>query len=275
MKKKFQIPPSGFRKILIIKPSSLGDVIHGLPVLRALSLRFPEAELHWVVAKAFAGILEGHPLIHRLWIIDKDRWKKPAHLPRTCSDLRRLRRELRNEQFDLVVDLQGLFRSAVIGLFTGAEERVGFEHAREGSKFSYKYKVRTETDLHAVEKNLQLAEFVCGQPAEPLFPLPQLGEVPEVVKSLGNYAVIAPSAGTLVKRWPAEYFGRLATLLPLPSIIVGGSADISLCEEVAGLSRSRAVCLAGKTSLKTWRNNSRWHSSWYRPIQDRCTWRRR
>ena len=78
--KNFRVSPSGLRKILIIKPSSFGDVIHGLPVLHALSLRFPEAELHWVVAKGFAGILEGHPLIHRLWIIDKDSWKKPGNL---------------------------------------------------------------------------------------------------------------------------------------------------------------------------------------------------
>ena len=165
--KNFRIPLSGPRKILIIKPSSFGDVIHGLPVLHALSLRFPEAELHWVVAKGFDGILEGHPLIHRLWIIDKDSWRKPGNLPRTWSELKRLSRDLRAEKFDLVIDLQGLFRSAVIGLFTGTAERVGFESAREGAKFSYKYRVRTDTELHAVEKNLRLVEFVGCKPADP------------------------------------------------------------------------------------------------------------
>jgi len=248
--KNFRIPPSGFRKILIIKPSSFGDVIHGLPVLHALSLRFPEAELHWVVAKSFAGILEGHPLIHRLWVIDKDAWRKLRNLPRTASDLRRLAQGLRKEKFDLVIDLQGLLRSAVIGLFTGVEERVGFEHAREGAKFSYKYRVRADTELHAVEKNLLIAQFVGCRPAEPVFALPPLGEVPGIVKDMGQYAVIAPSAGTLVKRWPAEYFGRLASLLPIASIIVGGRPDAALGDEVARLSHSRAVSVAGKTSLK-------------------------
>ncbi len=223
--KNFRVSPSGLRKILIIKPSSFGDVIHGLPVLHALSLRYPEAELHWVVAKGFAGILEGHPLIDRLWIIDKDAWKKPRNLPRTCSEIGKLRRELRDEKFDLVVDLQGLFRSAVIGLFTGTGERVGFENAREGAKFSYRYRVRTDTELHAVEKNLLFAEFVGCKRAAPVFPLPSLGEVPEIVKSMRRYAVIAPSAGTLVKRWPAGHFGRLASLLPIPSIIIGGRSD--------------------------------------------------
>jgi lipopolysaccharide heptosyltransferase I len=248
--KNFRVAPSGVRKILIIKPSSLGDIIHGLPVLHALSLRFPEAELHWVVAKEFAALLEGHPLIYRLWIIDKGAWKKPGNLPRTCSELGKLRRELRKEKFDLVIDLQGLFRSAAIGLFTGTGDRVGFEHAREGAKFSYRYRVRTDAELHAVEKNLRFAEFVGCEPAHPVFALPPLGEVPEIVKSMRRYAVIAPSAGTVVKRWPAEYFGRLASLLPIPSIIVGGGSDAALGDEVARLSNSRAVSLAGKTSLK-------------------------
>lgn len=248
--KNFPIAPSGLRKILIIKPSSLGDIIHGLPVLHALSLRYPEARLHWVVAKGFAGILEGHPLIHRLWIIDKDAWKKPRNLPGTCSELKKLRKDLREEKFDLVIDLQGLFRSAMIGLFTGCGQRVGFEDAREGAKFSYRYRVRTGRELHAVEKNLRFAEFIGCSREEPAFPLPPLGEVPPLVKDMRNYAVIAPSAGTPVKRWPAEYFGRLASLLPVPSVIVGGRSDSALGEEVARLSRSRALCLAGKTTLK-------------------------
>ena len=76
--KNFRVSPSGFHKILIIKPSSFGDVIHGLPVLHALSLRFPEAELHWVVAKGFAAILAGpsphsQALDHRQRFLEKAR----------------------------------------------------------------------------------------------------------------------------------------------------------------------------------------------------------
>jgi lipopolysaccharide heptosyltransferase I len=246
----FRVPESGPLKILIIKPSSFGDVIHGLPVLHALSARFPDAVFHWVVAKGFDGILEAHPLIQKLWIIDKDSWKKALNLPRTFSELRNLSRGLRTEKFDLVIDLQGLFRSAMIGVLSGAKERIGFDNAREGARFSYKYRVRTQTELHAVEKNMQLAEFVGCRRADPVFVLPPLAEVPEVVKKIGRYAVIAPSAGTLVKRWPAQYFGDLVSRLPIPSIIVGGRADAALGEEVASLSNSRAVSLAGMTSLR-------------------------
>ncbi|MDR3567154.1 MAG: lipopolysaccharide heptosyltransferase I [Syntrophobacteraceae bacterium] len=248
--KKFHVPSSGFRKILIVKPSAFGDVIHGLPVLQALSERFPEAELHWVVARQFAGILKDHPLIHRLWVIDKDGWKRPGRFGRTCSELGKLRRGLREEKFDLVIDLQGLFRSALIVLFTGARETVGFESAREGARFFYKYRVRTEPELHAVEKNLLIARFVGCKEAAAQFPLADPGEVPEIVRGLGRYAVIAPSAGTLVKRWPAEYFGRLASLLSVPSVVVAGGSDVALGEKIASLSGGRAVSLAGKTSLQ-------------------------
>ena len=182
--KNFRMPLSDPRKILIIKPSSFGDVIRWAAGTPCAEPAFPQAELHWVVAKGFDGILEDHPLIHRLWIIDKDSWRKLGNLPRTLSELKRLSRDLRAEKFDLVIDLQGLFRSAMICLFTGAQERVGFESAREGSKFSYKYRVRTETELHAVEKNLLLAQFVGCEPAGPVFTLPPLGEVPEIVKGM-------------------------------------------------------------------------------------------
>lgn len=247
--KGMYIAPSNPRKILIIKPSSFGDVLHGLPVLHALSIRYPEAEIHWVVARGFDGILQNHPLIRKLWIIDKDSWKKPTNVFSTYSELKLLSRGLRSEKFDLVIDLQGLFRSALIGILSGTKERIGFESAREGAKFTYKYRVRTETELHAVDKNLRLAEMLGCKAAEPVFPLPPLGDVPAVVKGMGRYAVIAPSAGTLVKRWPAAYFGKLASLLPVPSVIVGAGGDAMLAEEVASLSNARSVSLAGRTSL--------------------------
>jgi lipopolysaccharide heptosyltransferase I len=249
--KKINVPSPGFRKILLVKPSAFGDVLHGLPVLHALSARFPAAELHWVVARQFAGILEDHPLIDRLWVIDKDSWKRPGRIASTCSELWKLRGGLRAEKFDLVIDLQGLFRSALIVRMTGARETVGFEAAREGARFCYKYRVRTETERHAVEKNLAIARFVGCPKAPARFPLPDPGEPPPVVKGLGaRYAAISPSAGTRVKRWPAEYFGRLASMLPVPSVVIGGGSDAALGDEVVRLSGSRAVCLAGKTSLK-------------------------
>jgi lipopolysaccharide heptosyltransferase I len=237
-------------KILIIKPSSLGDIIHGLPVLNALRMRFPEAELHWVVAKGFHGILEEHPMIHRLWIIDKNAWKKPGKIFQTVSDLKELAAGLRKERFDLVVDLQGLFRSALIGLFTGARERVGFESAREGAKYTYKFRVKTDPELHAVDKNMLIARFLGCETSEPTFPLPPLDPSPAVLRNMGAYAAIAPFAGTQVKTWALENFAELASMLPIPSVIVGGKADRERGDRIALLSNGRAFSLAGRITLK-------------------------
>ncbi len=239
------------RKILIIKPSSLGDIIHGLPVLAAVAARFPAAEIHWVVGRGFHQILENHPLIHKLWIIDKNSWKKPFRAFSTFSELRALASGLRLEKFDMVVDLQGLFRSAMIGLFTGCEDRVGFDAAREGAKFSYKYRIKTEAEIHAVEKNMRIARFLGCAVQEPEFPFPPLELPPELAALIPpEYAVIAPSAGTLVKRWPAMHFGYLASQLTVPSVIVAGKADRDLADEISVLSNGHAVSLAGKTGLR-------------------------
>ncbi|MCE5334262.1 MAG: glycosyltransferase family 9 protein, partial [Desulfobacteraceae bacterium] len=207
------------RKILIIKPSAFGDIIHGLPVLHALSRRYPAARIHWVAAKGLHEILEGHPLIEKLWVFDKNAWKKFGNLPGTFCELRALAASLRAERFDLVVDLQGLFRSAIIGLLAGTGERAGFESAREGAKYTYKYRVKTPAELHAVDKNMLVARFLGCDAAEPVFPLPPLGPFPAILAQFPQYAVLAPSAGTLVKRWPAERFGRLASSLPIASVV--------------------------------------------------------
>lgn len=248
-----RIPPlrAELRKILIIKPSSLGDIIHGLPVLDAFGRRYPGAEIHWVVARGFHDILQGHPLIRKLWIIDKSSWKKPGMAFQTGRELKKLAAGLRGEGFDLVVDLQGLLRSAAIALFAGTGERAGFASAREGAKYFYKYRIETPREMHAVEKNMRVARFFgCGAD-EPRFSFPPLHLPPALSRALpSEYAALAPSAGTLVKRWPPARFAELAARLPIASIIVGGPGDAALGREIASLSNGRALSLAGKTSLK-------------------------
>ncbi len=239
------------RKILIIKPSSLGDIIHALPVLPILHAGFDRPEIHWVVARQFYGILEDHPLIDVLWIIDKDSWKKPSSIFSTLGELGRLASGLRREKFDLVIDLQGLLRSAMIGLFTGTGARAGFNAAREGARYTYRYKIRTAVEMHAVDKNVLLALALTCTDHDISFPLPPLDRRPEISRLLDpEYAVIVPSAGTLVKRWPAGYFAELVSRLPLQSVIVGAPSDRALADEIVAQSHGRALSIAGRTSLR-------------------------
>ena len=109
---------------------------------------------------------------------------------------------------------------------------------------------RTDPELHAVDKNMLLARSLGCDSGDPDFPFPPLDLAPQLAQRLpAQYAVIASSAATLVKRWPAANFGYLASKLPIPAIIVGGKSDVVLGDEIAALSRGRAVSLAGNTNL--------------------------
>jgi heptosyltransferase-1 len=148
-----QLLPSKDRpKFLIIKPSSLGDVIHSLPFLNAVKAGFPGASVHWVIAKGLEGILEAHPMIDKLWVINKDAWKKIGNLKVTVNELKELFRNMKKERYDIAFDLQGLLRSGVIASATGAPVRVGFKEAREGSSFFYTHKIKGGKGIHAVDR---------------------------------------------------------------------------------------------------------------------------
>jgi len=243
----------GRMKILIIKPSSLGDVVHSLPFLNSIRACYPKAEIHWVIAKGLEGLLEGHPMLNKLVIIDKDRWKKLRRLHRTLGELRRLFRDIGGE-YDLVIDLQGLLRSGLIAMASGAPVRIGFAEAREGSALFYTRKVAGGRNIHAVERYLKIAEALGCFPESILFPFPLVKEESEKIRnikaSLKDYAVIVPGARWDTKIWPAENFGRIAAMLPFPSLVVGGGSDAALAEEVVRNAEGKAVSLAGSTSLK-------------------------
>lgn len=234
------------KKALIIKPSSLGDVIHGLPFLYALKKRFPACEVHWVIAKGLHGLLEGHPLISRLWIIDKDNWKKIHRMRETAGELGELFRKLRREKYDAVIDLQGLLRSGVIAMATGSKVRIGFKEAREGSGLFYTHKVAGGKGVHAVDRNLMVASFLGCDISEVKFPL----SINDVELPFARYAVLVPGARWETKRWPPERFGELASLLPMESVVVGGKGDEDIASRVVANSKGKAVSLVGKTGLK-------------------------
>jgi lipopolysaccharide heptosyltransferase I len=170
--RKYMNLPLDPRKILIVKPSSLGDVVHSLPFLNAIKTRFPKAEIHWVIARGFEGLLEGHPMIDKLWVIDKDAWKKISQVQGTVTEIRRLFRELKGEKFDIVIDLQGLLRSGIITVATGSPLRIGFKEAREGSRFFYTHKVAAGKDIHAVDRYLRIASFLGCDISQISFPFP-------------------------------------------------------------------------------------------------------
>ncbi len=246
------------QKILIVKPSSLGDVIHSLPFLNVLKERFPKAEVHWVIAYGLEGLLAGHLMINKLWIIHKDRWKKISHVQYSFKEFHSLFKELRKEHFDIVIDLQGLLRSGIITRATGAPIRIGFKEAREGSRFFYTHKVKGGRNIHAVDRYLKVADFLGCDISDVCFPFPfynkpsafSLQPSDPSLQISKDYAVIVPGARWKTKKWPKEKFGRLTSLLPLQTIIVGSKKDMDIASKIVSLSKGKALSLAGKTDLK-------------------------
>jgi lipopolysaccharide heptosyltransferase I len=247
---KLSAPP---KKILVVKPSSLGDVVHSLPFLNVLRETFPKSEIHWVIAKGLEDLLRGHPMINKIWVINKDMWKKLSHIHDSLYELRILLKGLKEENYDIVVDLQGLLRSGIITAFTAAPLRVGFQEAREGSRFFYTHRIKGGKDIHAVDRYLKIAAFLGCDITEVCFPLPLYADSSLVTRyslPTNNYAVIAPGARWKTKRWPPEKFGELTSLLPLQTVIVGSKGDEGIAEEVVALSKGKAMSLAGKTNLR-------------------------
>lgn len=243
----FKKPP---QKILIIKPSSLGDIIHSLPFLDTIAKCFPAAEIHWVVARGLDVVLSEHPLIKKLWVINKDKWKSFAYLPDTCREVVELYKGLRRERYDLSIDLSGLFRSGLITWAAKAKYKLGFVESDEGSPLFYTHKIQGGMDNHAIDRYLKIAEEIGCKLSDIAYPMSNFERNPKICEALPkDYIVIAPSAGKEANRWPAERFGRLAAKLPFTSIVISGASDKDVVEEVVRHSEGRAISLAGKTTL--------------------------
>lgn len=241
------------KKILIIKPSSLGDIIHSLPFLSAINETFQRAEVHWVISKGLEGLIEDHPMVRRLVVINKDQWKNLRKVKETISEARALFTELRAESYDIVIDLQGLLRSGLIAKATRSPLRIGFKEAREGGNLFYTHKIKGGRDIHAVDRYLKIASAMGCDMEEIRFPMPLIKESDKVTRlkeKTGKYAVIVPGARWSTKRWLPERFGRTASMLDTKTIILGGPSDSEISAAIEKESGGKAISMAGKTDLK-------------------------
>lgn len=239
------------RQILIVKPSALGDIVHSLPVLNALNQRFPHARIDWVVAHGLHRFLEGHPMIRKLWVIKKDQWKKLSRLGRTIGEIRRLRKDIGSQGYDVCIDLSGLFRSGVITGFSRAPVRLGLKPSDEGSHLFYTHRVHGSMKIHAIDRYLKLAGFMGCRTGEVAYPLAPYDPCPPIMKTLPErYVVMSPSAGKPANRWHAGRFGELAGRLELPVVVIASGHEADIAAEVVAASGGNAVSIAGKTGLK-------------------------
>lgn len=246
------------RRIVILKPSALGDIVHALPVLSALRDRWPTAHLAWVVNRGFAGLLDGHPELDELIPFDRAAFRGGV-LAATRYAVDFVQR-LRATRFDLVVDLQGLARTGLMAALAGAPVRVGFANAREGSRFAYTHRVDVpdaET-IHAVDRYRRVVEFLGAAVTPQRFVVPVNPREVEAVRAQLEpfprpWIAVAAGAKWLTKRWPTTHFAsllqRMQTTRGGTAILVGAGEDEALSREVIAGLAGPSLDLTGKTPL--------------------------
>jgi lipopolysaccharide heptosyltransferase I len=241
------------QRILLIKPSSLGDIVHSMPVVAALKQRWPAAHLTWLVKRQWAELVERIEGVDRVWPFDA-----------TVGGALRVLPALRSERWDLVLDLQGLFRSAAIGRLSGGRVRVGFANGREGSPWFYTTRVPVPTsEMHAVDRYLLVAAAVGAPlqgPPQFRFKMPEQDQaaVQSLLRSRGiareqRWIAMHVSARWRTKRWPLESFATVADRLMKeglgPIVVMGSLDERKEVERLKQLTTTSLVDLTGAVPL--------------------------
>jgi lipopolysaccharide heptosyltransferase I len=240
------------RRVCLIKPSALGDVVHALPALSALRALWPDAHVAWVVNRGLRGLLDGHPELNE--VIPYER--SGAGLPGFARFLAGLRRR----RFDLTIDLQGLLRSGLMTAATGAPVRLGPKDAREGAVLAYSHVYDLpRSRAHAVERYLYAASLFGADVRAPRFVVAAgeddrawarqaLAQVPR------PRLVLNTGARWLTKRWPPEHFAEVARRAVRERgaglVAIGAPEDRALVDALrASLAPTPLLDLCGRTSL--------------------------
>ena len=243
-------------KILILKPSSLGDVVQALPVLRLLKQHDPQSQIYWWIEVRSASLLEGDPDLAGIFRFDRERWATPWHWHDIWSSIR----DLRNQRFDLIIDLQALARSAAVGWFARGTSLVGLHDWRELTTGYYDVSVpRPTPETHAVDWYLEVLRAI-DVPVHNNFEwLPRRESVATDMEArwgLNGSPMVAlmPGARWENKRWPAQHFAELVRLLgarkpELRFAILGGASDSDLAQTIVAATPQTCLDLTGKTSL--------------------------
>lgn len=260
-------------RFLIVRLGALGDIIHALPVAAALREAFPAARIDWLVSERHRAILDYVPVIDRRVVLERRREAR-ASSGATATSWRAVAQaiaELRQADYDVAFDLQGLLKSSILARGSGARRVVGFSvrHLRERwAHLFYTETIEPPTDVHLVDKNLALLAAVGLRDLPKRFPLgvgaggageaggaggtsdfglsacPAEARKREGGTSDDAFVLINPGAGWPNKRWPPEWFGVIADRLRanhgLASVVLWGPGEEALARTVVESSRGAA-----------------------------------
>lgn len=242
---------SNSKKILFVKLSSLGDIVHALPTAAAIKRTYHEWVLHWMVSEKFSQILENHPSIDKLIVT--------PHRP-NLKTLMSIKKQLRSEKYDIALDMQGLFKSALFAALSGAKLKLGFHWQREGARLFSKPVKPKKTNLHVVEQYLAVAEELGCEPFPVDFQLHPNEQILDKTKALfsshniqQNPVAVNLGSGKKEKRWEIKKFSILCDLLQkkgFTPFLIGSSSEIPLEQELNFHLPKPIPSLIGKTNLK-------------------------
>ena len=251
-------------KILIIKLGAIGDIIHTLPTLAAIRTHLPEAEISWVAEQRSAEILRGNDLVDNLIEVDTKSLRSGKVIEKMLIEGAKQVKNLRQYDFDIAIDFQGLLKSGMIAKLSGAKTRWGFSRAdlREpAARVFYTDTAKVASGSHVIRRNLALAEAALGpglNSGELRFPITITPEHRDEASSIanrvaGNFAILNPAGGWVTKLWHPEKYGQLADKIwdefGLTSLVVTGPNEAALAAEVLRASRSGKT-IAAEPSLK-------------------------
>ncbi len=256
--------PNRYRAILMIRLSAIGDIIMASPLIRAMRQRYPTAQLVWLVQEEYAALLTAHSQLDAVIAWPKQRWIRLFRQRRWLTLLHEISafiRLLRHYQFDLALDVQGLFKSAIWAWISGAKRRIGI-NAREGSQWLMTEVLSCDRNQPRISSEYRQLAAYLDLATEPFaldieIAIPDQQEAADLLRQVGirgDFIAFCPFTTRPQKHWPWAHWialsQRLREKMAWPCIVLGGSHDQAVADELVAHSKGAITAhLAGRTSL--------------------------
>ena len=253
---------TNYTNILIIKPSALGDIVHALPVLLSLRTAFPKAKLTWLVRKEFAPLLECCEGLDETLLFDRKGMGNWFYHPKGFKIFRDFAKQLKSGKFDLVLDIQGLCRSAIFSRMTRCSVRIGMAESREFSHLFYTHLVdRPAESVHILDTYFAALKHIGVEACLPECKLTAPGAAQDSIREKlkarqltpKKFLALIPSSAHAYKCWPAEQFAKLAEVFHQrygwDAVVVGGQSDGIYAKTIQANAASPVIDQTGQTSI--------------------------
>jgi len=250
--------------ILIVKLSAIGDVIHTLPSLAALRKLYPDANITWAIEDTSSDLISDHPYLDRVIVSHRKQWindLRMGHISKPIREIRKFVNDLRKQPYDLVIDLHGLIKSAVLVLLSSGKRKLGYDSMQELSGLFLNEKIPEDMNKHAVDRYLDFLRYLGADIKDPEFLIP-IGEenknrVEELLQrndidTKGPFVAVSPFALWDTKLWADGKFASLCDRIieELAVRIVFTGSDRRQLEHIQSRMKSPSVNLGGQTTLR-------------------------